>query len=90
MASKKQQEIYGVPDEAPPEWTAEDFANAKPFSELFPELYAKRSRGKQKAETKELISLRLDREALAKFRALGPGWQKRISEVVTKAAAELS
>ena len=42
-----------------PEITAEEMAKARPFSEVFPELAesAKRVRGKQKAPTKQLVSL---------------------------------
>lgn len=91
MAGKDKIEIYGLPDEENPEWTAEDFAHAKPFAEVFPEMAAriKRGRGKQVAPTKELVSLRLNREVLAKFRALGPGWQTRIDELLTEAAKRL-
>ncbi len=91
MSVEDDSEIYGVPDEENPEWTEEDFANAKPFAEVFPELAEKmrRGRGKQIAPTKELVSLRLNRDALAKFRALGPGWQTRIDEVLVRAAGEL-
>jgi uncharacterized protein (DUF4415 family) len=32
--------------------------------------------------TRELVSLRLDKEALAIFRSTGPGWQARINLVV--------
>ncbi len=49
----------------------------------------RRGRGKQVAPTKELVSLRLSREVLAKFRALGPGWQTRIDEVLSEAAKGL-
>ncbi len=40
-----------------PEWTAEDFARAKPFAEVFPELAAsmRRDRGPNKAPTKKLV-----------------------------------
>jgi uncharacterized protein (DUF4415 family) len=71
-----------------PEWTAEDFAAARPFAEVFPELAAslKRTRGSQRAPTKELVSLRLDRETLAAWRATGAGWQTRINEVLRRAA----
>ena len=91
MATKLKEPIYGVPDEENPEWTAEEFAQAKPFADIFPELAAsfQRKRGKQNAPTKELVSLRLSKEALAKFRALGPGWQTRINEAVVKAAERL-
>jgi len=39
--------------------------------------------------TKELVSLRLDKEALAAFRATGPGWQVRINDVVARSAKRL-
>jgi len=70
-----------------PEWTAEDFRNAKPFADVFPELAAtiRRGRGPQKAPTKTLVSLRLSPDVLEKFKADGPGWQSRIDEVLRKA-----
>ena len=46
----------------------------------------RRARGAQKAPTKLLITLRLDREAVARYRATGKGWQSRISEDVHKAS----
>lgn len=70
-----------------PEWTAKDFAEARPFAEVFPEMAEsiKRTRGKQRAPTKEVISIRLDRETLAAWRATGPGWQSRMNAVLRKA-----
>ncbi|MSP42796.1 MAG: hypothetical protein EXR08_05440 [Alphaproteobacteria bacterium] len=38
------------------------------------------------AAPKEAISLRLDPDILAYFRAAGPGWQSRINEALRKAA----
>ena len=38
------------------------------------------------AAPKEAISLRLDPDILAHFRATGPGWQSRINEALRKAA----
>lgn len=32
---------YGIPDAENPEWTAEDFRNAKPLAEVFPDLALK-------------------------------------------------
>jgi uncharacterized protein (DUF4415 family) len=60
----------------------------KPFAEAFPDLAARLRpvRGKQKAPTKELVSLRLDRDVLAAFRSTGPGWQARINAALRKAA----
>jgi uncharacterized protein (DUF4415 family) len=64
--------------------TAEELATGRPFAEVFPELAASitRTRGKQKAPTKELVSLRLDRDTVAAYRATGPGWQSRINEAL--------
>ena len=70
-----------------PEFTEEEMAKAKPFAEVFPELAAsaKRTRGKQRAPTKQLISLRLDRAVIEAFKASGPGWQRRINEALRSA-----
>ena len=35
---------------------------------------------------KEQVSIRLDREVVARFRASGPGWQTRMNEALKKAA----
>ncbi|HXY58808.1 MAG TPA: BrnA antitoxin family protein [Methylocystis sp.] len=74
-----------------PELTDEQLAQATPFAEAFPDLAAaaRRGRGPQKAPTKERVTLRLDRAALAAFRATGPGWQSRVDEAVQKAAREI-
>jgi uncharacterized protein (DUF4415 family) len=65
-----------------PEWTADDFARAKPFAEVFPDLAASihRGRGPNKAPTKKLVSLRLSPQVLDAYKAKGPGWQSRIDE----------
>jgi hypothetical protein len=39
--------------------------------------------------TKELVSLRLDKKALAAFRSTGPGWQVRINETLMRSAKRL-
>ncbi len=67
-----------------PEFTEEEMAKAKPFAEVFPALAAsaKRTRGKQRAPTKQLVSLRLDRAVIEAFKAGGPGWQRRINEAL--------
>jgi len=70
-----------------PEITPEEMAKARPFSEVFPELAesAKRVRGKQKAPTKQLVSLRLDREVIDAFKSKGAGWQSLINETLKNA-----
>lgn len=68
-----------------PEWTAEDFARAKPASEMLPpEMYAalvaKRPRGRPKAdETKVFTAIRLDADLLETFKSTGKGWQTRVN-----------
>jgi uncharacterized protein (DUF4415 family) len=63
-----------------PEWTEEDFAQAKPFADVFPELAAKMrtTRGPQKAPTKVSTTIRLSPEVIAYFKQSGAGWQARI------------
>jgi uncharacterized protein (DUF4415 family) len=71
-----------------PELTAEDFARMRPARETHPELvedWLRRKRGAQKAPTKVLVSLRLEREVLDKLRASGRGWQSRANDMLRKA-----
>ncbi len=73
-----------------PELTDDELAKGRPFAEALPELAeslnrALRRRGPQKAPTKELISLRLDRDTLQAYRATGPGWQSRINDALRAA-----
>jgi uncharacterized protein (DUF4415 family) len=60
-----------------PEWTEENFRNARPFAEAFPELAEsiRRSRGRPAVEQpKRQISLRLDPDVIDAFKATGKGW----------------
>lgn len=59
-----------------PEWTAADFAKARPASEVFPvELYQAltRRRGPGKALTKTAVSIRLSPRVLDHYKAQGAG-----------------
>jgi uncharacterized protein (DUF4415 family) len=72
-----------------PEWTEEDFKQARPFAEVFPELAASiaRNRGRPVAESpKKQVTLRLDADVVEKYRASGKGWQSRINEDLRKAS----
>lgn len=73
-------------DEDNPEWTEEDFRSARPASELPPEILAAfpKTRGAQKALKKVPVSIRLSREVIDRFKAGGPGWQRRIDETLKK------
>ncbi|MGY2733647.1 BrnA antitoxin family protein [Sphingomonas sp. UYP23] len=46
----------------------------------------KRGRGRPPASAKEDVTLPIDKAALDHFRADGPGWEKRINQVLRKAA----
>ena len=70
-----------------------DFRAMRSASEVLPtELLAvlpKRrpgQRGPQKSPTKQQVTLRLDQDVLAHFRAKGAGWQSRINTSLRKAA----
>lgn len=39
--------------------------------------------------TKALVSLRIDKQALAAFKATGPGWQVRINDTLVRSAKRL-
>ena len=60
-----------APDLSSPEWQAK-FAGAK------------RVRGAQKAPTKAMVTIRLDRDVIEHFKAGGEGWQSRINEALRR------
>ena len=70
------------PDDAP-ELTDEWFAGA----DLYEAGRLIRRGGRpKKAAPKEAVSIRLDPDVVAHFRADGPGWQSRINAALRKAA----
>ena len=90
MASSRPPVVF---DDDNPEWTQADFAQARQISD-FPGLAAMfpnggKPRGRPKGSTtsdKSLVSLRIDKDVLERFRAAGPGWQSRMNEALRKAA----
>ena len=78
-----------MPDEDNPEWTAEDFAKARPASEVLPEIFSKTvadvmlKRGRPRKEvTKAPVNIRLSPDVVEAFRATGRGWQTRVDEAL--------
>ena len=71
-----------------PEITPEMFAQAVAAGHRLPEPVMasierrRRARGPQKAPTKQLVSVRLDREVIEHFKAQGPGWQTRMNDAL--------
>lgn len=84
LEPKKAARRYGVPDEDTPELTPEMLARAQSFAEILEERGLPPI-GRPKAEvTKKPVSLRLDPEIIAHFKAGGEGWQTRINAVLSK------
>ncbi|MDQ2892503.1 MAG: BrnA antitoxin family protein [Pseudomonadota bacterium] len=85
--ARVQQMIASDPDA--PEATDQQLANARPFAEAFPDLAAKMRKnvgGRPRSDNpKQPISIRLDQDVIAKFKATGPGWQSRINEALRRA-----
>lgn len=77
-------------DKENPEWTEEDFRQARPAGEVLPEVFGPqvaaemlKPRGRPKAtRTKIHLNIRLDTDVLEAFRATGRGWQTRINEAL--------
>ena len=69
-----------------PEWTDETTARSRLASEMFPPAVVatlvRRSPGRPPGSDKERITIRIDKDILARFRATGPGWQSRINEAL--------
>ena len=59
-----------------PEWTEEDFRNARPTAEVLPHLLV------QEEKNKEPVSLRLSPDVLAYFKSYGKNWQIRLNEAL--------
>ena len=74
-----------------PELTDAELANLRPAHEVLPralyEAFKRRARGPQKAPTKQLVTLRLDRDVIEHFKAQGPRWQTRINAALRAAMA---
>lgn len=75
-----------------PEVTDDQIAKTKPFTEAFPALaenMRKNVGGRPRSKNPKVpVSIRLDQDVVAKFKATGPGWQSRINDVLRKSAAQ--
>lgn len=73
-----------------PEVTDAQLAQARPFAEAFPalaEALRRNAGGRPRADQpKVAVSLRLDQDVLARFKASGPGWQTRMNRALRDAA----
>jgi uncharacterized protein (DUF4415 family) len=78
-----------------PELTEEDFARMRPAREVLPpDLYAnltKNKGGRPKSDaTKVPVTLRVDPDTLAAYKATGTGWQTRMNEALRKGKPQVS
>ena len=78
-------------DEENPEWTAESAAEARPFSEVFPEAFAtwKNRGGRPPVATPKVhIGFRLAADVVEGVKATGKGYNARVEKVLRDALAE--
>jgi uncharacterized protein (DUF4415 family) len=77
-----------IDDQDNPEWTEADFAQARPIQD-FPELAFLLKGGRPRlpdAIRKRRVTIMLDPDVIAHFKAGGRGWQTRINAALRKAA----
>ena len=79
-----------VADEDNPELTAEDFARAKPFSEVFPEQHkAWKKLGRSPVGSPKVhIGFRLAADVVDGIRATGRGYNARVEKILREAIAK--
>lgn len=86
--ARVQRMIASDPDA--PEATDAQIAQARPFAEAFPalaEAMRKNAGGRPKSDApKVAVSLRLDPDVVARFKADGPGWQSRMNKALREAS----
>ncbi|TKT78406.1 BrnA antitoxin family protein [Aquamicrobium sp. LC103] len=91
LTDKEEAEIQKmiVSDPDNPEITDEQAKQGKPFKEALPELFEsiQRSRGRPRVDNpKEAVTLRLDPETLAAFKATGKDWRAKMVQALDEAA----
>ncbi len=79
-------------DDDNPEWTAEDFAKARPASEVLHELFSPeiaaemlrpKKNGRPRSENPKIFTgIRLDADVLDSFKSTGKGWQTRMNNAL--------
>jgi uncharacterized protein (DUF4415 family) len=91
--TKKLADMASRPDDENPEWTADDFAKARPGAEVLANYIGeaaaqellKRGRGRPPVENRKVNqTLRLDADVLEAYRQAGKGWQTVINNVLRR------
>lgn len=74
-------------DDDNPELDAAAIARARPASEVLPKaLFEELTR--RSAPEGEMVTLRLDRDVVERFRSTGPNWRERINDALRKASGQ--
>ncbi len=68
-----------------PEWTEDDFAHARSLEEVLPGLARRIRDSKTTKAGKQVVSLELDADVIARFQAEGRDWRMRINKALRKA-----
>jgi uncharacterized protein (DUF4415 family) len=86
----KKHDPFAIDDDENPELTAEDFARAKPFKEVFPEQYkAWKKMGRPPVATPKMhIGFRLAADVVTGIKASGRGYNARVEKVLREALAK--
>ena len=93
MSKKPNPELI---DDENPEWTAADFAKARPAREVLPHIFGAKvaqemlkPRGRPRAQhPKQRINIRLSHEVVEYFKLAGDGWQTRIDAALRQFITE--
>jgi uncharacterized protein (DUF4415 family) len=89
--AKISEKAASMPDDENPEWTAADFAQAKPakdvlasyIGEAAAESLLRRGRGRPQVENRKINqTLRIDADVLEAYRQEGKGWQALMNRVL--------
>lgn len=83
LTDKEEEQIQAgiAADPDNPEWTDEDFARAKPFTEVFPEWAREIEEGRRSGF--EFVGV--DLKIVARLGAQGPELRKRVNDILAKA-----
>jgi uncharacterized protein (DUF4415 family) len=73
-------------DDDNPEWMADEAAAARRLPELPATLQAKLRGRPKSAVVKARLTVRVEPQALERWRASGPGWQTRLAALVARMA----
>jgi uncharacterized protein (DUF4415 family) len=82
--ARRPKRVYGVADEDTPELTEKSMRRSIPANQFFSERGLPMP-GRPKSEAPKVsVSLRLDPDVVAGFKADGPGWQTRMNAVLAE------